>query len=420
MSSSPVDTQRRHPLLAFTGRLHQVLDQLGEPATWTLSDDEVAARGHRAGRGGAAAAGAPAAAAGRGGPLRPRRPDRRGQHRGLAARADPDRRTRGLPAGEAGPWVGGARRDPGGAARRRGPARPGRRGHHRRRGAPGRGPRHRATPPSSTSSPRPPSHDAKTLRVLGKHLLEVVAPDRADELIARRLEREEAEARRTASLTTWEDGHGSLCGRFTIPVLHGAMLTKAPGRAGQPRPPQPDPARGRRVPTGVRAGVLRAAGALPTKRLPKHAGVNATVIVTMTLDTLEGRLQAGGILGTGHQLSPARSAGWPARPGSSPSSWAAAPRSSTWPPRAATTPNRSASRWHWTRAAGATSPAATAPASTPTTAKPGPKAAKPPRTSSAGGTTPSSTKATTTPDGRDPLRSVSASRRRRSGMTASR
>ena len=49
-------------------------------------------------------------------------------------------------------------------------------------------------------------HDAKALRGLGRYLLEVVAPDRADELIARALEREEAEARRSTYLKTWSDG----------------------------------------------------------------------------------------------------------------------------------------------------------------------------------------------------------------------
>ena len=70
-------------------------------------------------------------------------------------------------------------------------------------------------------------HDARALRALGRHLLEVVAPDQADVLIARHLDREEAEARTTSFLKTWSDGHGSVYGRFKVPDLTGAILTTA-------------------------------------------------------------------------------------------------------------------------------------------------------------------------------------------------
>jgi hypothetical protein len=46
-------------------------------------------------------------------------------------------------------------------------------------------------------------HDARALRALGRHLLEVVAPEQADALIARQLEREETEARTTCYTTPW-------------------------------------------------------------------------------------------------------------------------------------------------------------------------------------------------------------------------
>ena len=42
-------------------------------------------------------------------------------------------------------------------------------------------------------------HDARALRGLGRHLLEVIAPDGGGALIARQLEREEAEAQKLAS-----------------------------------------------------------------------------------------------------------------------------------------------------------------------------------------------------------------------------
>ena len=42
----------------------------------------------------------------------------------------------------------------------------------------------------------------------------------------------------------------------------------------------------------------------PTDRLPTTGGVNATVVVTVPLATLEGRLTAADVLGSTHQLSP--------------------------------------------------------------------------------------------------------------------
>ncbi|MGH3348481.1 MAG: DUF222 domain-containing protein, partial [Nocardioides sp.] len=70
-------------------------------------------------------------------------------------------------------------------------------------------------------------HDAKALRILGRRLLEVLDPAAADVEEARRLKREEEEARAAASFTMSDDGHGTCHGRFTIPSLHGTMLRKA-------------------------------------------------------------------------------------------------------------------------------------------------------------------------------------------------
>ncbi|HEY1135732.1 MAG TPA: DUF222 domain-containing protein, partial [Nocardioides sp.] len=67
-------------------------------------------------------------------------------------------------------------------------------------------------------------HDAKALRLLGKRILTVVAPDIGEAHDAAALEREERQARARARLTMVADGHGSVRGRFTLPELHGAML----------------------------------------------------------------------------------------------------------------------------------------------------------------------------------------------------
>jgi hypothetical protein len=52
---------------------------------------------------------------------------------------------------------------------------------------------------------------------------------------------------------------------------------------------------------------------LPAEGLPTAGGSNATVVVTMTLETLPGGLQAAA-LDTGGQLSASQARSWPARP----------------------------------------------------------------------------------------------------------
>ena len=101
-------------------------------------------------------------------------------------------------------------------------------------------------------------HDAKALRVLGRRIFEVIAPDLAEKFEGRALEREEAEALRRTTFTMWEDDEGTCHGRFRIPALHGQMLTKmilaisSPARSARrqlardrPRPAHPGPARDR-------------------------------------------------------------------------------------------------------------------------------------------------------------------------------
>ncbi len=70
-------------------------------------------------------------------------------------------------------------------------------------------------------------HDAKSLRILGKRILEVVAPDIGEAHEAKVLDREEREAEAAATFRMVEDGHGKWHGRFTLPTVQGAMLKKA-------------------------------------------------------------------------------------------------------------------------------------------------------------------------------------------------
>ena len=134
-------------------------------------------------------------------------------------------------------------------------------------------------------------HDARALRVLGRRLLEVVAPDVADLEEARRLEAEEAHARARASFTMSDDGQGRVHGRFTLPSLHGSILRKhlrtlaAPGR--HPDLPAETPSKHK-----LGLAFLDYVETRPDDTVPSSGGIAATVVVTMTLEALLGGLQA--------------------------------------------------------------------------------------------------------------------------------
>ena len=60
--------------------------------------------------------------------------------------------------------------------------------------------------------------DARALRIAGRRLVDVIAPDVADAHEAKALEKEEAEAAQACRLTMSDDGHGKTHGRFTLPT----------------------------------------------------------------------------------------------------------------------------------------------------------------------------------------------------------
>jgi len=153
-------------------------------------------------------------------------------------------------------------------------------------------------------------HDAKALRILGRRVFEVIAPDLAEQFEGRALEREEAEALRRTTLTMWEDDEGTCHGRFRLPALHGQMLTKmilaisSPSRAaGADAQSGIDPD----LPTPVRHGIAltQLLASVQAKDLPRTGGCGATIVVSMTLDQLLARLDAAGVctLDTGGRIS---------------------------------------------------------------------------------------------------------------------
>jgi len=149
-------------------------------------------------------------------------------------------------------------------------------------------------------------HDAITLRRLAKRLVEVAAPEQADAAEAARLEREEAAARAAARLTMSDDGHGKTHGRFTIPTHHAAMLRAALLAIAAPKHQHavngPGTAERRPGPERMGQAFCEYLERYPTDKLPDAGGVAATVVVTMTLDSLLGGLRAAH-LHTGETIS---------------------------------------------------------------------------------------------------------------------
>jgi len=153
--------------------------------------------------------------------------------------------------------------------------------------------------------------DPKALRIAGRKVLEVLAPAIADAHEQALLEAEERHAAATASFTMRPDGHGSMIGRFKIPLLAGEILAKHLNAIAAPRHQR---ATGT---TSAEAGSTQVSRPLrwgqafteyletrATTGIPKAGGVAATVVVTMTLEALLGAQHAAA-LDTGERITAA-------------------------------------------------------------------------------------------------------------------
>ena len=149
------------------------------------------------------------------------------------------------------------------------------------------------------------THHAWDLRRLAKHLLEVIDPDGLDEHLAKQLAAEEARAARKTFFEIRDDGQGTVHGRFAVPGLNADMLSTALHAIASPRRPDAiDRGEDHERPT---AEVLGQAFCdyierFPADKLPVAGGINATVTVTMSLETLLGGL-APATLDTGRLIS---------------------------------------------------------------------------------------------------------------------
>jgi len=145
-------------------------------------------------------------------------------------------------------------------------------------------------------------HDAKALKVLGRRILEVLAPEVAEAHEQRQLDEEERRANASARLTLTDDGHGRSHGRFTIPTAQAEVLRKhllalaAPrhqnATGGNTHEASAGLAPGDRRPLPHRLGLAFCdyIERYPAEKIPDAGGVSATVVVTMDLETLMGGL----------------------------------------------------------------------------------------------------------------------------------
>lgn len=174
------------------------------------------------------------------------------------------------------------------------------------------------------------SHDADDLRVLGDRVLALVAPEVGEAHEAKKLADAEKDADRATKLTLTPDGSGRVHGRFVVPELHAAMLRKMlMALVVHDRPAAADAATetheadcadeadeadetdgavlGGGPPRRTTAEELGRAFCELLERLdgreaPKVGGTGATVVVTMSLETLLGGL-ASAVLDTGDRVA---------------------------------------------------------------------------------------------------------------------
>jgi hypothetical protein len=143
---------------------------------------------------------------------------------------------------------------------------------------------------------------------MGQKLLEVLDPDGLDEYLATKLAKEEERAARKCFFELRDDGHGTVQGRFALPGLNADMLAAALNAIASPKRPDAIDRNGddedNPRPTAEVLGqaFCEYIERFPTDRLPTAGGVNATVVITISLETLEGSL-APAALDTGRLIS---------------------------------------------------------------------------------------------------------------------
>ncbi len=145
----------------------------------------------------------------------------------------------------------------------------------------------------------------RQLRVLGRRILDVVAPEVGEAHEARALAAEEERARARTSLTIHPVGEG--CSRIvaTVPDAVAHRLRTYLEAFTAPRHDAMVGGEGDRLSVERKRGRAFCAllEAVDPHRLPLHGGDATTVVVTMTLDALKTDLATAGLLGTDDRIT---------------------------------------------------------------------------------------------------------------------
>jgi hypothetical protein len=138
----------------------------------------------------------------------------------------------------------------------------------------------------------------RELRVLGRKILEVVAPELFEEQEAKALAREEQRARETTSLNSKRLGDGRTRITINVPDSVAARLHTYLEAFTSPR--HHGLGEADRIPAHRKRGLAFCAflEAADPKRLPVHGGDATTVIATIPLVALQGALASAGVVGT--------------------------------------------------------------------------------------------------------------------------
>ncbi|GAB2766060.1 HNH endonuclease signature motif containing protein [Nocardioides salsibiostraticola] len=156
--------------------------------------------------------------------------------------------------------------------------------------------------------------DAKTLKILGWRVWEVLDPEGAEAFEAEQLAKEEDSARDKTKLIMHDDGTGAVRGRFVIPSAQGAMFRKlllafaAPKhQASKDRAEETDDVEEltERIATPKRMGeaFCELIESFRAEDAPRSGGVSATAVIHLDYDTLIGGLKPAH-LDTGEPVSP--------------------------------------------------------------------------------------------------------------------
>ena len=146
--------------------------------------------------------------------------------------------------------------------------------------------------------------DPKRLRVLGRKVLEVIAPDLHEDHERKRLEDEERRARATTRLTMRRRGDGTTDLHIRVSDAAAGRLKTYLEAFASPRRghlddaiDRTDPETGRPIAHSTLMGHAFGAllEALPASVLPRHGGSATTVVVTIDYDKLRDRVGAAGI-----------------------------------------------------------------------------------------------------------------------------